>query len=301
MSSVIKTNAGAGSAQSRDISFKTSRMFVHCSEGTGDCIKMALLKRLAAKFPHLWQYELKHFYYGLQIRLNRFFTTEPEYTVLSTLLSQGDCVIDVGANVGHYTKRFSELVGKDGRVIAFEPVPETFAVLAGNVQLFGVSNVTLINAAVSDEAAFVGMSIPTFDTGLKNFYMAHLVNDTDKQMDGFQVMTLRLDSLNIPQRVSLVKIDVEGHEAFVLRGMTDLLHRDHPLLIVETDSPEVEANLCSIGYLAKRLDGSPNILFLHNSRHTLLADYEVLARKQKKLPKLSPIGRKKARDRSTFV
>jgi FkbM family methyltransferase len=226
---------------------------------------MTLLKRLAARLPHFWQYALRRIYFGLQVRWNRFFTSEPEYALLPTLLSPGDCVIDVGANIGIYTKRCSELVGRDGRVIAFEPVPETFALLAGNVQRFGFSNVTLINAALSDEAAFVGMRVPTFDTGLKNVYEARLVHDTDRQTEGLHVMVLRLDALNIPQRVALVKIDVEGHEAFVLRGMVDLLQRDHPSLIVETNSPDVEANLCSMGYLAKRLDGSPNILFLHNS------------------------------------
>lgn len=226
---------------------------------------MAFLKRIAATFPRLWQYELRRIYYDLHIRLNRFFTSEPEYALLPTLLSPGDCVIDVGANIGVYTKRCSELVGRDGRVIAFEPVPETFALLTSNAQRFGFANVTLINAAVSDESAFLGISMPTFDTGLKNFYQARLVHDTDRQTEGFRIMTVRLDSLHIPQRVALVKIDVEGHEAYVLRGMADLVHRDHPSLIVETSSPEVEANLCSMGYLAKRLDGSPNILFLHKS------------------------------------
>lgn len=222
---------------------------------------MTFLKRIAAAFPRLWQYELRRIYYGLHIRLNRFSPSEPEYALLPTFLSPGDCVIDVGANIGLYTKRCSELVGKHGRVIAFEPVPETFALLTSNVQRFGFANVTLVNAAVSDESAFVGMSMPTFETGLKNFYQARVVQDTD----GLQAMTIGLDSLHIPQRVTLVKIDVEGHEAYVLRGMADLLHRDHPSLIVETSSPAVEANLCSMGYLAKRLDGSQNILFWHKS------------------------------------
>ncbi len=226
---------------------------------------MDFLKRIAATFPGLWQYELRRIYYGLHIQLNRFFTTEPEYSLLPALLSPGDCVVDIGANIGVYTKRCSELVGKNGRVIAFEPVPETFALLTSNVQRFGFANVTLINAAVSDESALVGMSMPTFDTGLKNFYQACVVQGMDRQTDGLQVMTVRLDSLRIPQRVALVKIDVEGHEASVLRGMTDLLHRDYPSLIVETSSPAVEANLRSMGYLAKRLDGSPNILFWHKS------------------------------------
>jgi FkbM family methyltransferase len=238
---------------------------------------MSILKWIVALLPRLWQYELKHLYYGIQIRLNRFSTSEPEYALLPTLLFSGDYVIDIGANVGHYTKRFSELVGKNGRVIAFEPVPETFAVLSGNIQLFKFPNVTLINAAVSDETNFVGMLIPTFDTALKNFYMAHLEHDSDKQTDGFQVLTLRLDCLNIPQKISLVKIDVEGYEAFVLRGMVDILQRDHPSLIVETDSSEVEAYLCGIGYLAERLVGSPNILFRHSSQVTSFLNREVQA------------------------
>lgn len=224
---------------------------------------MALLKGLAARLPHFWQYVLRRMYYGLRIRWGHFSASEPEYALLPSLLSPGNCVIDVGANIGLYTKRFSELVGKDGCVIAFEPVPETFALLTSNVYRFRFANVTLMNAALSDDSAFSRMSMPTFDTGLKNFYQAHLVRDGERQTEAFRVMALRLDSLHIPQRVALVKIDVEGHEASVLRGMADLLQRDRPTLIVETNSPAVEENLCGMGYEAKRLNGSPNILFLH--------------------------------------
>src|SRR5215470_17062957 len=111
---------------------------------------MNLLKRIAATLPAVWQNELKRVHFRNQIRHNRFVTDEPEYSILPTLISAGDWVIDVGANVGHYTKRFSELVGPTGRVIAFEPVPETFALLAANLQVLPKTNATLINAAVSD-------------------------------------------------------------------------------------------------------------------------------------------------------
>ncbi len=227
---------------------------------------MVLLKRLAARLPHFWQFSLRRVYYGLLIRAGRFTTTEPEYALLPTLVAPGNCVIDVGANIGIYTKRFAELVGKDGRVIAFEPVPETFALLTANASRLGLPNTTLMNAALSDKSAFFAMAMPTFKSGLKNFYQARLVREQARPTEGFQVMTLCLDALHIPQRVALVKIDVEGHEAFVLRGMADLLHRDHPTLIVETNSPEVEAQLCRMGYEANRLDGSVNILFRYNSQ-----------------------------------
>jgi len=219
---------------------------------------MKLLKRIAAALPPSWQNELKRIYFRRQIRRDSFVTPEPEFAILSTLISAGDWVIDVGANVGHYTKRFSELVGPTGRVIAFEPVPETFALLAANLQVLPKANVTLINAAVSDKTSLAGMSIPAFDTGLRNFYMAHLSDTPDRDL---QVLTLCLDSLSITHKIALIKIDAEGHEAGVLRGMHQILLRDEPTLIVETSSGEIEDSLERIGYTHERLCSSPNVLF----------------------------------------
>ena len=73
---------------------------------------MTLLKRVAAHLPARWQTELKRVHFGRQITQGNFFTSEPEYKLLPELISPGDWVIDIGANVGHYTKRLSELVGK---------------------------------------------------------------------------------------------------------------------------------------------------------------------------------------------
>ena len=127
---------------------------------------MTLLKKISAQLPHQWQSELKRIYFGRQINNGTFVTDEPEYKILHNFISPGDWVIDIGANVGHYTKRFSELVGVNGRVLAFEPVPTTFSLLSANVQKFAHQNVSLINAAVSDKLDVVGMSIPKFATGL---------------------------------------------------------------------------------------------------------------------------------------
>ena len=219
---------------------------------------MTLLKRLAARLPDRWQSELKRLRYGRQILKGRFETEEPEYRMLSQLTNPGDWVIDIGANVGHYTKRLSELVGPHGRVIAFEPVPQTFSLLAANVQLFAHANVTLMNAAVSNELAEVGMSIPAFSTGLANYYQAHLSSAAESRLT---VLSLSIDSLALGKRIALVKIDAEGHESFVLGGMKQLLSKDHPVLIVETGSSEVIESLSAVGYVPEKLQDSPNILF----------------------------------------
>jgi len=219
---------------------------------------MPPFKKIAARLPSRWQDELKRIHFWRQICKGTFTTGEPEYKILHNFINLGDWVLDIGANVGHYTKRFSELVGAHGRVIAFEPVPETFSILSANVQLFAHPNVTLINAAVSDRTGVVAMSIPKFSTGLANYYKAQISSGAESSLS---VLTLSLDSLSISRRIVLVKIDVEGHESFVLDGMKNLLERHHPILIIETSSKEVIDTLSSLGYTAEKLQTSPNILF----------------------------------------
>ena len=70
---------------------------------------MDLLKRLAAHLPADWQWNMRRRRYARQIRNNTFRTLEPEYDRLANWLHPGDWVIDIGANIGHYTKRMSEL------------------------------------------------------------------------------------------------------------------------------------------------------------------------------------------------
>jgi len=175
----------------------------------------AFLKRTAARLQNRWQQQLKRIFFARQIRRGQFYSNEHEYALLSRLISPGDWVLDVGANVGHYTVRFSELVHKDGRVFAFEPVPETFELLAANTALKGLNNITLINAAASDSVGLVGMEIPQFDNGLDNYYMAHTSIDASR----FRTLQIPIDSLALPHSILLAKIDTEGNELLVLRGM----------------------------------------------------------------------------------
>ena len=218
---------------------------------------MSSLKRFASRLPSLWQQELKRLHYRRQIRRQTFETTEPEFLILDQLISAGDWVIDVGANVGHYTKRFSDLVGPRGRVIAVEPVPDTFALLASNVAALRYRNVTLLNLAASDQTTVVGIQMPDFETGLKNYYQATVTT----QASELQVMTVALDSLAFIHRIGLVKIDAEGHDPVVLRGMEQLLTRDHPILIVEASPLIAVEKLASLGYSRETLPSSPNTLF----------------------------------------
>lgn len=217
-----------------------------------------LLKKIAAQFPVQWQQELKRAYFRRQIRKNCFVTDEQEFNLLDTLISEGDWIIDIGANIGQYTAKFSNLVGKNGRVVAFEPVPHTFELLAANSALLPHSNVTLINAAASNDTVIASIDIPKFESGLENYYMANLTANPT----GLTVLCLPLDSLSLPNPIALVKIDAEGHELSVLKGMQTLLNRDHPHLIVEdNDAPELVVFLNGLGYEDQKLTGSSNRMF----------------------------------------
>lgn len=210
---------------------------------------------------------MKRRMFARQLRKGDFGAASSDLDEATRNLSDGDWVIDVGANVGHYTKRFSDSVGPSGRVIAVEPVPETFELLASNAALFENRNVTLLGTAASDKAGISGMSIPAWSNNrnLKNFYRAAL----DNSGGDFEVLTIALDDLSIDHPVKLIKVDAEGHDAAVIRGLRKTIERDHPLLVVETVqddvSLEVVALLEGMSYTGSRIDGTANSIFRHQA------------------------------------
>lgn len=217
----------------------------------------SLLGGIVSRFPSRFQQALKRHHFGRQIRRGRFDSPEPEFARLDHWVGAGDCALDIGANVGHYTARLSHLVGPQGRVIAFEPIPASFELLAANMARIGASNVTLLNAAASAESAWLTMRIPKQAGGADNYYMAHVTG----RGDGIRVLGLALDSLALPRPVRLIKVDVEGHELSAIGGMRKLLLRDKPVLIVEGRSAAVTDTLTDLGYGTRELPGSPNRIF----------------------------------------
>jgi FkbM family methyltransferase len=159
----------------------------------------------------------------------KFVSKEYEYHILHEWIRPGDWVIDIGANFGVYTARFSELVGPTGRVISIEPVQQTFDVLNAVVQDLPIRNVTLLNVAGFSESCAIPLSIPQDQSGWENLYESSL----DRSASGPIALCISVDALQLPNRVALVKIDTEGAELNVLRGMRSTLAKDHPILIVE--------------------------------------------------------------------
>lgn len=123
-------------------------------------------------------------------------------------LKQDDLFVDIGANVGHYTLLAAGICNAE--VIAFEPIPSTFSKLEKKLELNNLSQkVAAYNIAISEEDSILNF---TKDNNVMNSIALNHETDVVK------VQVKKLD--NIP---TLLKINVEGYEYFVLKGGTNLL------------------------------------------------------------------------------
>lgn len=158
---------------------------------------------------------------------------EPEVTaVFRSMLEQGDVCLDVGANIGYFTLLAAGLVGPVGHVYAFEPSAELFAELEANLERNGVVNVSALRLAAGE----VDGEAVLYEGPAKNRGEGSLVPATPAGAP-LPVPLRRLDSV-VPveawPRVRLIKVDVEGSEAAVLRGLGALLDAGiRPAIIVE--------------------------------------------------------------------
>jgi FkbM family methyltransferase len=178
----------------------------------------------------------------LEWQLWAFGCYEPHFAELFSLLMQpGDRCVDVGANVGVHTVRLAKLVGQHGKVIAIEPDPEVIRRAQRNVALNGLETVRLINAAASDQPGEMQLYRPSpCDT---NRARASLLHHPYLTGAATIVPVVTLDEVCADERISLIKIDVEGHESAVVRGATATIARDKPSIVFEyapelLESPE---------------------------------------------------------------
>jgi FkbM family methyltransferase len=216
-----------------------------------------MLKRVASLMPPMIQQELRRWKIWGDLKMGSFISREPEFELLPRLVHAGDWVLDIGANVGCYTYRLSALVGRDGRVFAFEPITATAEILAFVVRCAAHDNVTIFNAAVSDKHELLRFSMEKNEHGLPDYFTARATEGGTRG-----AFSLSIDALALPSRVSFVKIDVEGSERAVLRGMETLIERDRPVLAIEGDE-SLQPYLASRGYrMCPRRPGSANLLFL---------------------------------------
>jgi FkbM family methyltransferase len=134
-----------------------------------------------------------------------------------------DCVWDVGANVGLYTSMFSRITGSNGRVFAFEPSPTNFARLTSSIG--AVTNVVLVPMALGDITGRMALVEGIDATGATSRLVGEAADVTQNTVD---VEVRRGDELILSGEADdpdAIKIDTEGFELDVIRGLQQTLRR----------------------------------------------------------------------------
>ena len=172
--------------------------------------------------------------------------------VLDFLLRPGDNFVDVGANIGMITLHARSLVGAEGRIDCFEPNPECVEALEAHLSINGMKNVFVHACALAESAGSLTLSLTSAHSGT-----ATLV-DVGGAAIRSHVVPVQVGDEVLTESPRLIKIDVEGFELHVLKGLKRTLTLHKPFLITEivesqlqragTSMTEISDLLAGLGY-----------------------------------------------------
>jgi FkbM family methyltransferase len=148
---------------------------------------------------------------------------------ISKKIQPGMHVLDVGASTGYYTLLFSKLVGETGRVLSFEPIPVAKKYVDTNIDINHLKNVDTFGFALFDKKGTACLADPLRNDKIDPDKKTAAGHDIMVEMVVFDELIKEL-KLN---RIDMVKLDVEGAELNVLKGMEKTLKKDKPGLLIE--------------------------------------------------------------------
>jgi FkbM family methyltransferase len=205
--------------------------------------------------------------------LGRWYDLATQLTV-DRHVKPGDVVIDVGANRGMFALYAAKRAGPGGRVICFEPNPACIALLEQTIRTNQIANIEIRNAGLADEAGILDLIVPAIDSGMATF--ANYGPEVIKIAIPCPVLVgddaLRYITPNF------IKVDVEGFEPKVIRGLASTIRRHRPLIYTEMVQSHLERAgssarelidiLSDLGYIGYRVS--------HRSRRQTECSYEEL-------------------------
>ncbi len=191
-------------------------------------ILVGILKKFVEKFlPVRYQLPLRYFYYQ---RTNKL---DDEISYVSNLLKEKRRFLDIGANIGIYSFHFKNSFKN---IDAFEPLKE----ISYRLQYFQNESVKVHNCALSNRKGKFQIYIP-FLLGQPVPSLASL----EKRNGDYKVRIVKVDKVDNYdfEDVDLIKIDVEGHEEYVIEGARNLIKRNMPILIVEIEQRHIQKQI----------------------------------------------------------
>lgn len=162
---------------------------------------------------------------------------EGDFNHFLTLLPPDAVVLDIGANVGIMTVLLAQRCPQ-GKVYAFEPVPDNFRALSQVVAHYRLPQVSLHQVALGDRPGHIRMAMPVLK-GVRMQGLSHVDHGSIAGYQGdyvhYEVPQARLDDWPLApgERIHAIKMDVENYEQYVLAGASRLLATHRPLLYIE--------------------------------------------------------------------
>lgn len=158
---------------------------------------------------------------------------EEETKFLSTVISDGMNVVDLGAHIGYYTLLFSRWVGVKGKIFSFEPDPENYRLLKKNIAANQIRNVVPIQKAVSNRNGKSTLFLSDSNKGdhrINDFY----IYDGDDKRKKIEVRCVTLDTILENESLDFIKMDIQGAENLAFDGMSKILSKNSKLsLLIE--------------------------------------------------------------------
>lgn len=214
------------------------------------------IKPIKIKYKTLWGDRIRFYTPEGNTILAKGFFELNLFNFFLNFIKEGDIFVDIGAHVGIYTKLNSRLVGDSGKVYSFEPTPRTFKTLWENTRYD--KNIIANNFALLDQEKEISFE----DYGPKysaynGFKKRTLEGVSALESKNINVSATTLDNYfkkNEIKRCNFIKIDAEGAESLILKGMNDILDTLKPVVSIEVGGGEEwqKNNQDSISYLLSK-------------------------------------------------
>lgn len=182
------------------------------------------------------------------ITLNKFYEVELLNGMCKLVKNKDGIAIDIGANIGNHSLFFAK---KFKQVIAFEPVPNNCWIVKANAYLNRIDNLVLIEKGLSNKNT--QMAVDNTNRENTNNGVSEIIENSSKQIIvDVAIGDEEIKNLNLNKKIEIIKIDVEGHEPFVVEGLKRTIEKDKPLIFWEAfsrnDANKTKVLLEQMGY-----------------------------------------------------
>jgi len=176
------------------------------------------------------------------------------------IIREGMTIVEVGSNIGYYTLLAASRVGVHGKVYVFEANPSVFEILYRNMEINGfLDRVSLVNKAVMDKSGCVKFHRRKYHQGSGSIvpYSDNFLREIRDESETIEVEAISLDEYFADQnfKIDVIKIDAEGVEPSIFKGMKGLLSRNRDIKIICEFTPTLYA-----------LQGHDPLVFLNDIR-----------------------------------